>query len=306
MTFKDIAALLILAAIWGASFIFMRIAAPEFGIYLLVEVRTLLATMVLIPFVVMAKGGGDMRRHWRAIALVGAVNTAIPFVLFNYSSLHLEAGVNAILNATAPMFGALVAFIWLKDKLSWLAIGGLGLGFTGVAVISEQKIGGGAVSFLPILTALLATTCYGIAASMMKRWLQGVKSLAVAAGSQAFASLFLLPFALMTIPETIPGSAAWGSAIALAVVGTGIAYILYFHLIASAGPAKAITVAYLVPLFGIIWGIVFLAERLSLQTLLGGMMILAGVALTTGLIKRRKQPVAQGAGATAPPQRVNR
>ena len=294
MNIRDISALFLLAAIWGASFIFMRIAAPEFGIYLLVEVRTVLATLVLIPFVVMARGLRDIRQHWRAIAVVGVVNTAIPFVLFNYSSLHLEAGVNAILNATAPMFGALVAFIWLNDKLSRLAICGLCLGFVGVAVISEQKVGGGSVSFLPILTALLATTCYGIAASMMKRWLQGVKSLAVATGSQAFASLFLLPFALATLPDTMPGESAWTSAVALAVIGTGIAYILYFHLIASAGPAKAITVAYLVPLFGIVWGVIFLSERLSVQTIAGGALILLGVALTTGLAVKRRRPVTQG------------
>jgi drug/metabolite transporter (DMT)-like permease len=284
MGLRDIAALLLLASIWGGSFIFMRVAAPEFGIYVLVAIRTVLATSVLLPILMMTGGVSQIFKHWFPIALVGLANTAVPFVLFNYSSLHLEAGVNAILNATAPMFGALVAWLWLGDKLTPTAIAGLALGFLGVTVISQQKLGEGDISFVPILTALLATTCYGIAASMMKRWLQGVRPLVVATGSQAMASIMLAPFALSTLPATMPSANAWLNAVALAILGTAIAYILYFKLIANVGPAKAISVAYMVPLFGIIWGVLFLQEHLSLQTIIGGVMILAGVALTTGVI----------------------
>jgi drug/metabolite transporter (DMT)-like permease len=284
MGLRDIAALLLLASIWGGSFIFMRVAAPEFGIYVLVAIRTVLATSVLLPILMMTGGVSQIFKHWFPIALVGLANTAVPFALFNYSSLHLEAGVNAILNATAPMFGALVAWLWLGDKLTPTAIGGLALGFLGVTVISQQKLGEGDISFVPILTALLATTCYGIAASMMKRWLQGVRPLVVATGSQAMASVMLAPFALSTLPATMPSTNAWLNAVALAILGTAIAYILYFKLIANVGPAKAISVAYMVPLFGIIWGVLFLQEHLSLQTIIGGVMILTGVALTTGVI----------------------
>jgi len=284
MGLRDIAALLLLASIWGGSFIFMRVAAPEFGIYVLVAIRTVLATSVLLPILMMTGGVSQIFKHWFPIALVGLANTAVPFVLFNYSSLHLEAGVNAILNATAPMFGALVAWLWLGDKLTPTAIAGLALGFLGVTVISQQKLGEGDISFVPILTALLATTCYGIAASMMKRWLQGVRPLVVATGSQAMASIMLAPFALTTLPATMPSANAWLNAVALAILGTAIAYILYFKLIANVGPAKAISVAYMVPLFGIIWGVLFLQEHLSLQTIIGGVMILTGVALTTGVI----------------------
>ena len=262
MAIKHVVALLILAAIWGGSFIFMRVAAPEFGIYVLVAIRTLLATCVLLPILIIMGGVRQIYRYWVPIALVGMANTAVPFVLFNYSSLHLEAGVNAILNATAPMFGALFAWLWLGDKLTKSAITGLAVGFVGVAIISQQKLGEGDISFLPIVTALLATMGYGLAASMMKKWLQGVKPLVVATGSQALATVMLAPFALATLPDTMPSLNAWFNAIALAVAGTGIAYILYFKLIADIGPAKAITVAYLVPLFGIIWGIIFLREHL--------------------------------------------
>lgn len=288
MVIKDIISLLVLAGIWGGSFIFMRVAAPEFGIYVLVAIRTLLATAVLLPLLMLTGSVKEIKRHWLAIALVGLANTAVPFVLFNYSSLHLEAGVNAILNATAPMFGAIVAWLWLGDKLTKLAIVGLVIGFFGVAVISQQKVGTGDISFIPILTALFATLGYGIAASMMKKWLQGVKPLVVATGSQAMASVMLAPFALATLPEVMPSMNAWLNAIALSIGGTGIAYILYFKLIADIGPSKAITVAYLVPLFGIVWGILFLHEHLTSQTILGGVLVLLGVALTTGVIKRKR------------------
>lgn len=291
MVIKDIIALLVLAGIWGGSFIFMRVAAPEFGIYVLVAIRTLLATAVLLPLLMLRGSIKEIKRHWLAIALVGLANTAVPFVLFNYSSLHLEAGVNAILNATAPMFGAIVAWLWLGDKLTKSAIVGLVIGFFGVAVISQQKVGTGDISFIPILTALFATLGYGVAASMMKKWLQGVKPLVVATGSQAMASVMLAPFALATLPEVMPSMNAWLNAIALSIGGTGIAYILYFKLIADIGPSKAITVAYLVPLFGIVWGILFLQEHLTSQTILGGVLVLLGVALTTGVIKRKRHAV---------------
>ncbi len=286
MSARDTFALVILGAIWGGSFIFMRVAAPEFGVFALVEVRTVMATLIMLPFLLAAGGWRDIRAHGWKIAFIGLTNTAIPFVLFNYSSLYLEAGINAILNATAPMFGALVALLWLGDKLRLSSLAGLLTGFIGVVVLSAHKTGSGDVSIVPILAACSATACYGVAACAMKKWLSGVRPLVVATGSQVWASLFLLPFSLATLPEAMPSAIAWVNALALAAGGTGIAYLLYFHLIASAGPAKAISVGYLVPLFGIIWGILFLNETLSLQTMTGGVLILFGVALTTGVAGR--------------------
>lgn len=286
MTSKDILTLTVLGAIWGGSFLFMRVAAPEFGVFALVEIRTVLATLIMLPFMIAVGGWANIKKYWWQITFIGALNTAIPFVLFNYSSLHLEAGVNAILNATAPMFGALVAFLWLKDTLKPSAVAGLFVGFIGVIVLSAHKVGAGHVSLVPILTACTATACYGIAACAMKRWLAGVKPIVVATGSQIFASIILLPFSLATLPDAMPSGLAWLNAIGLAVLGTGIAYILYFNLIATIGPAKAISVGYLVPLFGIIWGLLFLKESLSVQTMVGGVLILLGVALTTGLVQR--------------------
>lgn len=284
LTATSIFKLLLLGAIWGSSFLFMRAATPEFGVYALVEVRTVLATLFLAPFVLLRNQWRDVITHWQHISVIGVVNTAIPFCLFNYSSLHLEAGYNSILNATAPMFGALIAFAWLSDRLSRSAIIGLFIGFFGVTQLSWAKVSEGEVSFMPIATALIATFCYGVAASYMKRYMSGIKPLAIAAGSQLFASIVLLPLALLTWPATSPSLDAWWQAITLAIACTGIAYILYFDLIAIIGPARAITVAYLVPLFGVIWGATFLSERLSMPVYLGGICILLGVALTNGLV----------------------
>lgn len=287
MESRSLVALIILGAIWGASFIFMRLAAPEFGVFTLVFIRVLLASIILWPFVLRAKGLRDVKTYWWPIFFVGVLNTAIPFALFNFASLYLQAGVNAILNATAPMFGALVAFIWLKDRLSKLAVVGFGLGFAGVVMISLHKTQVADISILPIAAAISATFCYGIAASFIKRNLSNCKPIALAAGSQIAASIVLVIPVFFDLPRTMPSITAWGSALTLAILGTGIAYILYFYLIAKTGPARAMTVGYLVPLFGILWGILVLGERLSLSVLLGGALILVGVMLTTGIFDKK-------------------
>ena len=288
MTTKALIALFVLGAIWGASFMFMRISTPEFGVMPLVFVRAFLAALVLVPFVFAAKAWSHVRQYWRPISVVGLVNTVIPFALFNYSSLYLQAGVNAILNATAPMFATLIAVMWLKDTISRLAVFGLVLGFTGVFVISAEKATASNISLLPIVAALCATFCYGIAASYIKRYLTQCKPIALAAGSQMAASLVLIIPAFLQMPTAMPSQLAWASALGLAIFGTGIAYILYFYLIAAAGPAKAITVGYLVPLFGIVWGVLLLDERLSGLVLLGGALILIGVMLTTGFLQLKR------------------
>ncbi len=292
MQLSSLLTLFILAAIWGASFLFMRISAPEFGVITLVFIRALLAGIVLIPFVIASKATNDLTQQWKAMAIVGLFNTAIPFVLFNYSSLHLQAGVNAILNGTAPMFAALIAFVWLKDKLNTLAICGLVMGFAGVVAISYDKTHGATISVLPIFAALGATFCYGVAANYIKKSVKGCNPIALATGSQIFTALILFVPMLFDIPPKIPSNLAWLSALGLSIFGTGIAYLLYFYLIGKEGAAKAITVAYLVPLFGIIWGALFLKESLSMSVLLGGALILLGVMLTTGVISIKRKKLA--------------
>lgn len=286
MRFQDMAELLLLGAIWGASFMLMRTAAPEFGVFALVEVRALLALIFLMPFVLIAKQLGDLKKHWRGLLFVGAFNTGIPFCLFSFSSIHLEAGLNSILNGTAPMFGAIVAWLYLGDKIAKSGVFGLSIGFAGVLIISEQTLGNAQLSILPILGALGATLCYGIAACFLKKHLSQAKPFAVAAGSQLFAALLIAPLALAYWPQQAISDEAWRDAIILAIMCTGLAYVMYFRLISNIGASKALTVAYLVPLFGIAWGFVLLDEVISVQSVIGGCFIILGVMLTTGLVNK--------------------
>jgi drug/metabolite transporter (DMT)-like permease len=284
---KYAAELILLAAIWGASFLFMRSTSAEFGPIMLITLRTGIAALVLLPWLILKQHTGLMFRHWRTITIIGLTNTAIPFCLFSYSTLYLGAGYASVLNATAPMFGALIGFYWLKDKLLPVAIIGLFVGFIGVIVLSLSRQNTElATNWLPIMAALAATFLYGLAACYSKRYLQGVNALAIATGSQLVATLTLAPLSLFFWPTSMPSIASWWQVIILGVVCTAFAYILYFRLIANIGSAKAITVAYLVPVFGVLWGMIFLAEQLSLGMWVGAALVLFGVALTSGLLIR--------------------
>lgn len=279
--------LIFLSAIWGASFMLMKATVPYFGVFALVEVRAALAALCLLPVVYFTRQFPDLVAHWKKLLFVGAFNTAIPFCLFSYTSIHLDAGLTAILNATAPMFGAVIAFFYLQERIGLHGLIGILIGFFGVVVISQDTQASGTISILPVLSALVATSCYGIAACFMKKHLNGVKPFAVAAGSQVFAAIILLPLALYTWPEVSPSSTTWLYALLLAVLCTGVAYIMYFDLIAKIGPSQAMMVGYLVPVFGIIWGIVVLNETLSTYAMIGGSMIIIGVMITTGILKRK-------------------
>ena len=288
--------LLLLAAIWGASFMFMRVGSPEFGPIVFATLRTSIAAIFLIICLVLFKETNALKGRWRDIFVVGALNTAIPFTLFSFATLTLTAGTASVLNATAPMFSAIVAYIWLKDKLSLSAMFGLVIGFLGVYLLvsdnlhfdiefTDKSVENNAL--LPTLAAMLAALCYGISANYTKKNLSTIKPLALAAGSQISATTMLLPLSLFFIPETLPSSNAMWSVLLIGVICTGVAYILFFRLIAQLGPAKAISVTYLIPAFGILWGALFLGETISLMMLLGGGIILLGVALTTGVLRRK-------------------
>lgn len=275
----------LLAAIWGASFIFMKIGSPEFGPVLFMAMRTLVASLFLLPLLLISKQQSALTGVWKNIFIVGTLNTAIPFVLFGWATLTLSAGNTAVLNGTTPMFGAIVAYFWLKDKLSFSAAIGIFVGFLGVYFLMFDKIMiEKSPVILPILAVMVAALCYGISANYTKKYLTGISPLALAAGSQISATIILVPIALFFLPQQLPSSAATLSVITLGVLCTGIAYILFFRLIGALGPTKAISVTYLIPIFGIIWGILFLNESITYWTVFGAILICIGVALTTGVI----------------------
>ena len=286
---RDLAELVALAALWGGSFLFMRLGAGEFGPAALVALRVGGAAALLLPLVVWRGQAGELPRHWRPVLVVGLLNSALPFLAFAYAALSISAGLSAILNATAPLFGGLVAWVWLGERLAPLRWLGIGVGFAGVALLAGSHAGD-AAAFKPggtgwaVVACIAATLFYGLAANYTRHRLHGVAPLAIAAGSQAGAAIALALPALWWWPAVLPSPGAWAAVAALALACTGVAYLLYFRLIANTGPANAIAVTYLVPLFGALWGALFLGERVTPAMLGGGAVILLGTALATGLL----------------------
>jgi drug/metabolite transporter (DMT)-like permease len=289
---RDLRELLLLAAIWGASFLFMRLGAGEFGAVPLSWLRVAGASLVLAPLLLWRGELPALRVHWKPFFVVGITNSALPFVLFSYALLSITASLSSIFNSASPLFGALIAWVWLKDRLSASRIAGLVIGFAGVLGLAgdEASVSGGADAsggLLAVLACLLASVAYGYSVNFTKRYLAGVPPMAVAAGSQLAAAIVLLAPALWFWPAALPGVAAWANVAGLAVVCTGFAYLLYFRLIAHAGPANAIAVTYLVPAFAVLWGGLFLGERPTGAMLAGCAVILGGTALATGLLRPR-------------------
>jgi drug/metabolite transporter (DMT)-like permease len=289
---RDAADLLLLAAIWGASFLLMRIAAPEFGAFALVAVRVGLAAAVLLPLLAWQGQLGALRRHAGPIAVVGLLNSALPFVLFTLAALAINAGLSAIFNATTPLWTALVAWAWLHDQPAPARAVGLGIGFAGVLALAAGKASlhpgeHGISPALAIAACIAAAVCYGVAANFAKRHLAGVPPMALAAGSQLSAALLMAGPALWFWPAATPSPTAWTAAVLLAVVCSGVAYVLYFRLIARIGPAGTSSVTFLIPLFAVAWGWAVIGERPTWGMAGGGAVILLGTAIATGLWRPR-------------------
>ena len=286
---------LLLSAIWGASFLFMRMGASEFGPVPTAGLRVLAAAAFLSPIMVLKGEWPALRQHWKRVLLAGVINSAIPFALFAWAVMHITTGLTSILNATVPLFGALVAWIWLGERIQRLRWVGLMLGFLGVALLAWKAPGGAGMksddAIWAIGACLCASICYAIAANFAKRYLVGVPALASATGSLIGASLCLIVPTIVYWPEQMPGPRAWSAVIAIAILCTGIAYFLYFRLIANAGPSRAVAVTFLAPAFAVLYGAVFLHETVTLWMLGCGLIIVCGTMLSTGLVapgKRRK------------------
>ncbi len=285
MRLRDVVDLVALAALWGAAFLFMRIAAPAFGPIALVFLRVAGASLLLLPLLSARGEMTALRKHWKPIAIVGLTNSALPFLCFAYAALSINAGLSAIFNSATPLFAAVVAWLWLGDRMTTARVLGLAIGFAGVLWIGWDKAdfhpGGSAWA---IAACLAATLCYSISPSLTKRHLGGVPPLAVAAGSQLAATLFVAVPAFIAWPAAAPSANAWLMAALLAFFGTGVAYILYFRLIVNAGPANAVAVTYLIPIFAVLWGGLFLGEELTAPVALGCLVIFVGTALATGTL----------------------
>jgi drug/metabolite transporter (DMT)-like permease len=299
----NIAKLLILGALWGGSFLFMRAAAPEFGPVALIAVRMTLAAAILLAVLHVRGGVRPVFTHARPLIVVGVLNSALPFCLLAYATLYVTAGFAAVLNGTTPFFAAIVARMWLKAPLTRARVAGLVIGFGGVLVLVWGKVSfkpGG--SGLAIVAGLFASLCYGIAASYTRRRLPDVPALAIAAGSMAWGAVCLLPLAAFLLPHAPPSPRAWGMLGGLSLFSTAVAYVLYFHLLARLGPTGAVAVTFLIPAFAMAWGWMFLGEAVTGSMALGTAIVLAGTGLTSGVARRRRTAAfEQSAGSVKMP-----
>ena len=282
---RDVVELLLLSLLWGAAYLFMRAAVPAFGPAPLVALRLGLAALILLPIMVLRGGIPELLAHPRQLLILGIPYTALPFMLLGYASLHLTAGLIAVLNATAPLFAALIAHFLLKERLGRARAWGLCIGFVGVAVLmwgsGSFKSNSG---MLAVLAVLCTSLSWGLGAHYARKHLPSVDVMVMTVGSLTAASLFLAPFAVATWPAENPGARAWAELAFLGVASSGLGFLLYFRLLRRIGPVRAMSVTFLNPVVALASGALYLGEQVTLQMVLGGAVVLLGTALSLGLI----------------------
>ena len=275
MTAADAARLVALAAIWGASFLFVRIAAPVIGPVATADLRMLIAGAALLLYYAVSGFDAQWRLRWREYLAIGALNSAAPFLLYAYAALQLSVGLLAVLNATSPMWAALLGALLLREPLTPTRAAGLAIGMAGVAMVSGAEA---STRWLSIAAGLGAALCYALTGIALRRWGRGAPARGMAVGTQLTGGLLLLPLLALAPPGNLtPGIAA--AMLALGMVCGALAYILYFRLIADIGATGALTVTYLIPLFGVLWGALALGEELTAMRVLGALVVTAGTLL---------------------------
>jgi drug/metabolite transporter (DMT)-like permease len=297
---SDIANLVLLGAIWGGSFPLLRYAAPQFGPLALIAVRLAVASAIVL---LLWRVGRELRANLGRLAVLGLINTAVPFTLFAFAALLIPSGVNSLLNATTPIFGALIARFWLGERLSARRWAGILLAFAGVGAIVFETAGfssahplGEGRGALGVLSGLTAGFLYGLAVCYTRRYLVHLPATVLTAGSVGTATVMMAPLALLAWPAVTPTAGAWVAGIVLGLVCTASAYVLYFRLLKNVGAARAVTVTFLIPVFGILWGAVFFGERVGGRLLLFCAVVLVGTALATGMFERPSAASAETAG----------
>lgn len=296
--------LLILSAIWGASFMFMKVAAVELDTFALASFRMFIAALVLLPLFLhfwLSRNtkpfSSDPKLSntsvFKRTVIVSLTNATVPMYLFAFAAANINAGFASILNATTPLWGAAIATLVFANRLSKLSLCGLLLGFIGVIVLSLNKLQNPVDSeLLSILAIVCATSLYGFSANYSKNYLPGVKPLFIASTSLFIGAILSTPIMIWSLPQLDElSSNALSSLIALGSISTGVAYIFFYRIIDHSGPTKAMMVTYLIPIFGVALGWLFLDEKLTINILYGAVLILLGVALATGVFKSFKAVV---------------
>lgn len=295
---SDVGVLLLLGALWGASFLFMRMGADAFGTMALAGLRAIGAALCFVPLLASRQHRAEWRAHWRPIALFGLTNSALPYVLFSFAAKSLPAGLSSIFDAITPLLVAASGWLWLNQKLDAPRIWGLLIGLAGVIWLVGDTAGfghGGVATGWAMAACVGATVCYAFSVHYSQHRLRQVSATTSTAGSQIAAALFLTPSTIWLWPAKMPGPQAWLAVAGLAIACTAVAYVLFFQLIARVGTAPTMTVLYLIPAFGVLWGCLFLGEAFTAAMAVGCAVILLGTALTTGLIRFPAAAVAKPA-----------
>jgi drug/metabolite transporter (DMT)-like permease len=293
----DILLLLALSAIWGSSFIFMRYLAPLIGPVATADMRMFIAGLFLVLFFLAVRFKPEWRKNGKHYLVIGLLNSAVPFLLYSFAALVLPASMEAIFNSLSPMFGAVFSALWLNETLSVRKIMGLLLGIGGVVLMSSlSALPATAATALAFFACLVAPACYGLAGVYIKKRASSIKPMAIAGGSQLLGGLALMPLLIVAPPSatsiTLPVALL---VVCFAVLCSGIAYLIYYRLIADIGPTKALTVTFLIPVFAMVWGLLFLREQITLSMAAGALIILAGTFLVAA---PRRSSLVQKKGAS--------
>jgi drug/metabolite transporter (DMT)-like permease len=303
MATVDIVLLLALSGIWGSSFIFIRYLAPIIGPLATADARMLLAGAALVLFFLLTRFKPEWRKNAKHFLVIGLLNSAIPFVLYSVAALVLPAAMEAIFNSMSPMFGAIFAALWMDERLTPRKIAGLLLGVGGVVTMSS--FGGLTLDLktaLAVAACVLAPMCYGLAGVYIRTRASGVKPMAIAGGSQLLGGLALLPFVALSPPAVSSVDTRVALiVIVFALLCSAVAYLMYYRLIADIGPTKALTVTFLIPVFAMAWGLIFLHESIAWSMILGAAIILVGTFLVAA---RRGTPQKKASAVQAQGPRV--
>ena len=275
--------LLALGAIWGASFLFIKVGVRDFEPSTLVFFRVLLGALTLLPIALLTTGLGSLRGNWRALVVMGALNCVLPFWLLTFAETRIDSGLAAVIQAAAPIFTVLLALRFdHSQRVGGWRLAGLVIGFAGVALLVGAQEGG---EFVAALAVAACAFCYAAGVLYGGRELAHLPPVTMALGTLTTATLLIAPLGLLQLPSETPGWKSTASVVALGTLGSGLAYILYFGLVLGVGASRAILITYLVPGMALVYGAVFLDEQVTLVALVGLALVLVGIALGTGTVR---------------------
>lgn len=284
MPLRELLLFVLLGAIWGSSFLWMRILTPVIGPFWTTTLRVLIAGLGIVAILTALRQHQDWFRKITSLLFIAVINIAIPFFLFAWASQHLSAGYLSILNSTAPLFGAIIGAIWLKEPLTYASLIGIATGIAGVIVMTGIDIDF-SNRYLPlgVLACLAATVCYGISANFMKKYPTGLSPLTISGFTQLLAGLLWLPAAVVLPGQLDYSPTIVWSMLALALVCSGVAFVIAFHLVERIGPTRTLSVTLLIPVFGMLWSFLFLGEPVTTGMIGGSLLILTGVTAVLGI-----------------------